>query len=180
MLETPKRRNLLKEHVWNLSFTLHLYVNSWDLNFYFIFSRSSHSFVAFPPPQPGTLQWTSPPLRSAGTTIAVMATAKYNSRIPASPQFWHFYSCSPSCSLWTSSPEWNAGSTTTESSAPKHNALWFKSRWFRSHLHARYPGISFPTWNARSKSSWSATANYDVRWSLFHWSWRINPYPLDR
>ena len=161
-----------------MSFTLHLYVNSWDLNFYFIFSRSSHSYVAFSPPQPGTLQWTSPPLRSTGTTTADMATAKYNSRVPASPQFWHFYSCSPSCSLWVSSCAWNAGTATTESSAPKYNAVWFKSRKFRSHLPARNPGISSPTWNARSASPGIAIANYDVRLSISHWSWRINPYPL--
>ena len=33
-------------------------------------------------------------------------------------------------------------------------------------------------WNARNPSSWMATANYDVRWSISHWSWPINPYPL--
>ena len=34
---------------------------------------------------------------------------------------------------------------------------------FRSHLHARDPGICSPTWNARSASSWIATTKYDVR-----------------
>ena len=150
------------------------------LIFIIFFSRSSQSYVAFLAPQPGAFQWTSPPSQSAGITIAGMETAKYNSRIPVSPQFWHFYRWSYSGSPWISSPEWNAGSTTTESSASKYNVVWFKSRRFRSHLHARNPGISFPTWNAWSAFSWSATANYDVRWAIFYWSWRINPYPLDR
>ena len=73
-----------------------------------------------------------------------MATAKYISRVPVSQQFRDFYSCSPSGSLWISSPVWNARSTTTESSAPKYNAVLFKSRRFRSHLPARNPGISSP------------------------------------
>ena len=148
------------------------------LIFIIFFSRISHSYVAILQPQRGAFQWTSPPLQSAGITIAGMATAKYISRIPVSPQFWHFYRWSYSGSLWMSSPAWNAGSTTTESSAPKYNAGLLKSRRFRSHLPARNRGISSPTWNARSASSWIATTKYDVRWSISHCSWRINPYPL--
>ena len=155
-----------------------IHVNWWDRNFCFVFSRISHSYVAFVQQQPGTLQWTSSQSQGAGTTTAVMATAKYNSRVSVSPQFCHFYSCSPSCSLWISSPAWNAGSTTTESSDPKYNAVWFKYRKFRRHLPASNPGICSPTWNARSASPGIATANYDVRWSISHWSWGINPYPL--
>ena len=45
---------------------------------------------------------------------------------------------------WVSCPAWNAGSATTESSAPKYNAVWFKSRRFRSNLPARNPEISSP------------------------------------
>ena len=33
-------------------------------------------------------------------------------------------------------------------------------------------------WYARNPSSWMATTKYDVRWSISHWSWPINPYPL--
>ena len=151
------------------------------LIFIIFFSRISHSYVAILQPQLGAFQWTSPPSQSAGITIAGgMATAKYNSRVPVSPQFWHFYRWSYSSgSPWISSPAWNAESTTTESSAPKYNAVWFKSRRFRSHLPARNPGISSPTWNARRASSCIATTKYDVRRSIFHWSWRINPYPFD-
>ena len=145
----------------------------------FFFSRSYHSYVAFLEPQPGAFQWTSPPSQGAGITIAGMATAKYSSRIPVSPQFWHFYTWSYSGSPWISYPEWNAGSTTTENSAPKYNAVLFKSRRFRSQLPARNPGISSPTWNARRASSWIATTKYDVRWSISHWSWRISLYSLD-
>ena len=148
------------------------------LIFIIFFSRISHSYVAILQPQPGAFQWTSPPSQSAGITIAGMATAEYISRIPVSPQFWRFYTWSYSGSPWICSPAWNAGSTTTESSAPKYNAGLFKSRRFRSQLPARNPGISSPTWNARSASPGIAIANYDVRWSISHCSWRINPYPL--
>ena len=144
------------------------------LIFIIFFSRISHSYVAFLQPQPGAFQWTSLPSQSAGITIAGMATAKYISRIPVSPQFWHFYRWSYSGSPWISSPAWNAGSTTTESSAPKYNTVLFKSRRFRSQLPARNPGISSPTWNA-----WITITKYDVRRSISHCSWRINPYPLD-
>ena len=156
-----------------------IYVNWWDLNFCFVFSRISHSYVVFVQQQPGTLQRTYSPSQSAGITIAGIAAAKYISRVPVSPQFRHFYRWSYSGSPWISSPAWNAGYTTTESSAPKYNAGLFKSRRFRSQLPARNPGISSPTWNARRASSWIATTKYDVRWSISHWSWRINPYPLD-
>ena len=150
------------------------------LIFIIFFTRISHSYVAFLQPQPGAFQWTSPPSQSAGSTIAGMATAKYNSRVPVSPQFWHFYRWFYSSgSPWISSSAWNAGSTTTESSAPKYNAVLFKSRRFRSQLPARNPGISSPTWNARSASSWITTTKYHVRRSISHCSWRINPYPLD-
>ena len=145
------------------------------LIFIIFFSRISHSYVAILQPQRGAFQWTSPPSQGAGI---IMATAKYISRIPVSPQFWHFYTWSYSGSPWISSPAWNAGSTTTESSVPKYNAGLFKSRRFRSQLPARNPRISSPTWNARRASSWIATTKYDFKWSISHWSWRINPYPL--
>ena len=148
--------------MWNQSFTLYLYVNSWDLN--------CHSYVVFLPPQPGAFHWTSPPSQSAGITIAGgMATAKYISGIPVSPQFWHFYRWSYSSgSPWISYPAWNAGSTTTESSAPKYNAGWSKSPRFCSHLPAGNPEISSPTWHMECKEPFIMDGNRKLRCQMIH------------
>ena len=150
---------------------MYLYVNSWDL--------SCHSYVVFLQPQPGTLQWTSPRSQSAGITIAGMATVKYISGIPVSPQFWHFYRWFySSYSLWISSPAWNAGSTTTDSSAPKYNTGWSESPRFCSHLPTGNPEISSPTWHMECKESFIMDGNRKLRCQMIHISLVLAYQPI--
>ena len=138
-----------------------------------------HSYVVFLQPQPGTLQWTSPRSQSAGITIAGMATVKYISGIPVSPQFWHFYRWFySSYSLWISSPAWNAGSTTTDSSAPKYNTGWSESPRFCSHLPTGNPEISSPTWHMECKESFIMDGNRKLRCQMIHISLVLAYQPI--
>ena len=132
---------------------------------------SSHSLAPF--------SEHSLPSQSARITIASMATAKYISGIPVSPQFWLFYRWFYSSgSPWISSPEWNAGSTTTESSAPKYNAGWSESRRFCSHLPAGNPVISSPTWHMVCKEPFLMDGNHKVRCQMIHISLVLAYQPI--
>ena len=161
--------------MWNQSFTLYLYVNSWDLN--------CHSYVVFLQPQPGAFQWTSPPSQSAGITIAGgMTTAKYISRFP--------YPHSSGISTDGLTPPVHPGYLTLRGMQDPPQQRVQLQNTMPGDLNLQGSAVTYPQgiprflpprdiWNARNPSSWMATANYDVRWSISHWSWPINPYPLD-